>query len=492
MTLVKNMALLFCTLSACIFGAALSGAENIIKKPCGLVSLDKKDKCFDKLSTSATGDATQKDLSFQVSAGASSYKPVNIQALCVGQNKDLEALANIVKFDLDFTDQLLVDIKRIDKIPNEKNVKEFAKYKKTIEKLFNDETSLCMYFRLAVPKQDKLKKFVNITIKDTSSDESVFDRTFSYADASLIFDAHSISQAIIPVLTGQDGICLSSFAFCKQLSSKKKVICITDYMCKKEKIIVPHCGINVAPRWHSQAGYLFYSQFLRASCQLVSLNIKNKTEKIICSYDGLNMQPSFSPDGIQVALCMSGGGENSELYLYDQRVCKQLKKRVFKQITKNKGNNSSPCLLPNGDIVFCSDFQTGSPQLYYYRKLDGRTVRLSSGVGYSAAPSYSEANNAIAYTRLVNKTFQLFTMSFTEHGVVEKQCTFGSGDKLDATWSPCGRYIAFTYDHKNEKTNKMIPQIGVLNCRSGNIRVLTHSKFPKSFPCWSANPYFQL
>jgi len=357
--------------------------------------------------------------------------------------------------------------------------------KKSLKKLFNDEISLCMYLK-------KIKNQVHIIVKDTGSEAIVFDEKFDCSKKNVIHDGHKISDKVIPALTGEKGISLSSLAYCKQLSPQKKIICISDYACRKEKRLIPRYKVNVAPRWHSKAPYLFYSQFTKTKCRLMAFNIKAKRERVICSYDGMNMQPSFSPDGVQVVLCMSGKRGNSELYLYDQRLCRKLKKKIFRQITWNRGNNSSPCLLPNSDIVFCSDFQTGNPQLYYYRKNEQKVLRLSNGCSYCAAPAYSEEMNALVYTRYIKGNFQLFTMSFTDQGIVERQCTFCSGDKLDASWSPCGRYIAFTFDYKDTKTQKKTAQIAALNCRSGRIRVLTNDAYPKSFPAWGSASYYHM
>jgi Tol biopolymer transport system component len=120
--------------------------------------------------------------------------------------------------------------------------------------------------------------------------------------------------------------------------------------------------INVAPRWHTQAPMIFFSQLTKENNRLMALDLNSKKPRIISSYEGLNMHPSFSEDGSKSVLCLSGR-KNSELYLYDQKICNKLKKKVYIQLTHNEGNNASPCLLPNGNVVFCSDYETGNPQI---------------------------------------------------------------------------------------------------------------------------------
>ena len=286
-------------------------------------------------------------------------------------------------------------------------------------------------------------------------------------------------------MIGQKGPCLSSLAYCKRLSNNHKVICVSDYLCQNEITLVKAKTLNVAPRWHSKVPYLFYTQFTKNNNRLMSVNLKNRKHNIVASYKGLNMHPSFSPDGTKAVLCFSGG-ENSELYLYDQTLCKKYGKRIYTKLTNNGGNNISPTLLENDNVIFCSDFQTRLPQIYYLNNKNKKTIRLTHG-GYCAAPSYCAKNNNVIYTKVVNHVFQLFIMNFNKK--VEKQLTFDKFDKHEPFWSECGNYIIFTFDCKDD-ANFRVAQIAVLNINSGKIRVLTHDFRPKSYPCWTNKSFF--
>jgi len=408
---------------------------------------------------------------FQVS-GSNSYSKLKCLMLVVGKSKELCSVGKLLKFDLEFSDQLDVDLKS---------------YKQQLEpsveaKLFGQGFSLCLYLKEMV--SNKATTDVSLQLRDTNSGQVFFDKNFIVSQQALVRDSHAIASELMPVLTGGKGPFLSTLAYCKQLSPGHKVVCLADFACKTEKVIVPKKTINVAPCWHSQAPLLFYSQFTRRNSRLMSYDITSKKSHVICPYDGLNMQPSFSQDGVRAVLCMSASG-NAELYRYDQRVCNKFKKKLYTQITKNGGNNVSPCLLPNDDIVFCSDFETGKPQLYYYKHATKTTHLLTNGRGYCAAPSYCPKTNMLVYTRMVKGVFQLFTLDLSMEKHVERQLTFGHGDKVDPTWSPCGGYVAFAYGYTDAKTTKHNQQIAVLNMRSGKQRILTTGLTFKAFPAWT-------
>lgn len=407
------------------------------------------------------------DISFSMENFANKHSKLKCLFLALSDDKFFEKFCRNLQYDLEFTDQLDIELQKT------KN-----KLEDRIEKkLFDKGISICGYLEKVSSKK------INIVLKDSCTGSIIFSKKFGYNSDNFITDVHKISEEILLALTGESGIFLNSLAYTKTLGPKHKVICVSDYSCKIEKTVVPTKKINVAPCWHSQAPVLFYSQFTNVNNRLMSINLKNQKSTVICSFEGLNMQPSFSKDGTQSVLCLSGG-KNSELYLYDQKICNKKKEKIYIKLTNNGGNNSSPTLLDNGDIIFCSDFETKNPQIYYLDRKNNKTIRLTNGHGYCAAPSYCQKNNSIVYTRMINGTFQLFSLKLNNlSNIQEKQLTFGAGDKHEPCISNCGRFIAFSYECEDKFNNKAA-QIAVFNTNSNNIKILTSGKESKSFPKW--------
>ena len=424
---------------------------------------------FADLPKEASVDAS--DFSVQIENSVRQYSPIKCLMLNIGDSELLNKVSRIVKFDLEFTDQLEVEL---NKTNNEVETR-------VLEKQFEKGFSLCLYMKEIKPHS------IQVTLKattDLASDKPIFDKTFNISDEKIVYQSHQISDELIPKLTNEKGPTLSTLAYCKQISRSSKVVCVADYACKKEKVVVGTRAINVAPCWHTQAPVLYFSQLTKKKGKLMSVDLNTKEQRTVCAYDGLNMQPSFSKDGSQAILCLSGGG-NSELYLYDQNLCERLGRRAFKQITTNGGNNVCPCVLENGDIVFCSDYETPWPQIYYFDFKNKTSTRLTNGKGYCAAPSYNSQNKSVVYSRIVSGTFQIFKISLNDFKHPEQQITFSAGHKHEPAWSPCGNYLAFTHDTKTGRKGKMVPQIAVMNCKSGKVHTLTDSNEAKSFPAWT-------
>lgn len=389
-----------------------------------------------------------------------------------GNPQVIRELFALVRFDLEFSDQIAIN--RCDESKNIQTVSD-----QTLQMLCDHDVAGCIV--LAVDDDDDDHQRVKVSLYDTFSQEKLLDECVPIS-SRMASSAHKVSHILLEKIVGQS-VALSKIAYCEQPSFGNKVIYISDYACRDPYKVVDSQTINVIPTWHPTKSGLFYSQFTDTNTRLMAYDFKSKQHKVVSSFPGLNMQPSFSPDGKQIVLCLSTKG-NSELYLFDEEACREKKTRYYTQLTYNKGNNTSPCLRKNGDIIFCSDFQGGSPQIYYRNSQTQKISRLTQG-GYCVGLTYCEKIGTIAFARPVNGIFQLFTLQIDQQGKASSltQLTHGGGNKRAPTWSPSGKYLAFVYNH-SDKNGHSTDQIATLNVASNRLRILTNGPNHKSFPAW--------
>ena len=422
------------------------------------------------------GDTGQ-EFSFQVDASSRIFSKVKSLFLCLGNDDMLLRVGKLIKGDLEITDQLDIDLKVAEQEPQPA----------VLPKLFEKGTSLCLFLK-ETGRHGKARDMM-LTVKEPSSQSVVFEKKFACHDKDLVLVGHRIAAEVLSVLTGQTAPLLATLVYSKQVGPHAKVLCASDVGGKIARLLFQSRTVNVAPRVHTKAPMIFFSQFTRSNTRLMSYDFKTGKCRVVCSYDGLNMQPSFSQNGIQSVLCLSPAG-NSELFLYDQKESNAAGRRVFTQLTNNKGNNASPCFLPNEDVIFCSDFETGTPQIYYLDRKKNVTRRLTNGSGYCAAPSYCALNNSIVYCRLIQGYFQLCVMCLDGGKHVERQLTTSPGDKQEPAWSPDGKFVACSYDCADPVSKMRTSQIALLNMDSKKMKIVTSGKESKSFPCWVPDPWF--
>lgn len=375
--------------------------------------------------------------------------------------------AHIIQKDLLFTDQLNA------KIDNIKNT--------------NKDTIIIKLYRQKSLSADEHKLGVLLTIP--GENKPLLKRSYTFDKKYYLQGLHAISGDILKLLTNSPGPFLYTLTYSKQIGPRKKIICIADYSGNQEKIVAECNGICTAPTWHTKHPVLLYSEFTKDRGILKGINLKSNKQSTLIAADGLCMQPSFAADGNSAVICSSQTGQ-SELYLYFI-ADKQGNRNILKQLTFNKANNSRPCFLPNGDVVFCSDFERHVPQIHYFDRKSRELRRLTSGKGLCAAPCYNPVNNSIVYVRYVDKQFQLFSLYLGHKHPIEHQLTFDAIDKQEPSWSPCGNYILYTSQDPSQKMYKKNRQIAVLNIHSKQTHLMTSGENDKSFPSWTAQTLYQ-
>jgi TolB protein len=319
---------------------------------------------------------------------------------------------------------------------------------------------------------------------DTQNASMVKGQRFARKDYTFRLQAEHLADELWPTLTGQPGFFSTRIAFCKEVPNKKirglKQMCLISpyanpaqeqYTELRDQLMF---GKLFAPRWNNDTGkpLLLYSESTLSNVRLMSVDLQRK-RRVVSNFEGLNILPTFSTDGKRVVYCLSHDGL-SQLYLYEFDT--QNKQASLKRLMCNQGNNISPVLCENGDIVFCSDNNTRGPQICYYHAETNMIDRLTSG-GYCACPSMCAHNNVLAYCKLTDGVMQVFLydMKTKKH----EQITFDYSNKEECTWSPCGTYLAFTVDDGKSS------RIAVLNLLTKERSFITPANERCIYPSWS-------
>lgn len=292
--------------------------------------------------------------------------------------------------------------------------------------------------------------------------------------ASLRSSTYALADSIWNALTGEPPFFGAKLAYTKEIPAKKGLhythIYIADYDGSNEELLVATPTVNVAPRWNKDLNrpLLFYSENTNANMRMMAADMHKK--RIVASnFDGLNMLPSFSPDGASVVYCATRGSGSCQLYHWSHK--------KIKKLTSNEGNNFAPAFSDDGKTVyFSSDFETNKPQIYALDLQNGQLTRITKD-GYCVSPSFCGMRNQIAYSKLVNGVMQLFTFDITTQQ--HTQITFDAAQKEECSWSACGNFLLCPVDTgKNSR-------IALFNVNTSEYKFLTSAKDKCAYPALS-------
>lgn len=353
-----------------------------------------------------------------------------------------------------------------------------------------------------IPSSSAIKKlfstfplalFIN-TIDDTALEWRLYDTQHAHMikggklslhNVSLQGHAEHVVDQVWTLLTGQTGFFSTRIAFCREIkkSDKRRVkqLCLIPpyFDPQKHNIndwiqILVEGGKLFGPRWNRDqyAPLVLYSEGTHSNVRLVSVNL-NKQRRIVSNLEGLNLLPTFSFDGKTVVYCLSKNGK-SQLYQY---ALDQLSNTYeLKPLVMNEGNNISPYLCSNGDVVFCSDFKSKKPQICIYRASAAQIETITSE-GYCTCPTVNEKSGLIAYCKNVQGYMQIFVYRINTK--THEQLTTDRTNKEECSWSSCGNYLTYSVD--DGKTSR----IAILNFITRERAFLTPESENCTYPNWS-------
>ena len=256
---------------------------------------------------------------------------------------------------------------------------------------------------------------------------------------------HKATAEIIRTLTDNavEPITETRFAFVLYNTSKQtREIYLIDYDGWKESLqpVTAFNSITQFPDWSPDGKELAYVSYKSNWPDCYIQNLPKGTVQVLAKYKNSNNTPRWCPDGENLIVSLSAEG-NAELYVTPKSGKKP------KRLTRNKWQDISPDVSPDGNqIAYISD-GIGSPQVYVM-DIDGSNSKRISYINRKCeSPFWSPVpigkDFTIAFSGYYDSR-QSDIYVIRPDGTEKAMITDGKGENLNPTWSPNGKYIAFS------------------------------------------------
>ncbi|HZS46339.1 MAG TPA: DPP IV N-terminal domain-containing protein [Blastocatellia bacterium] len=276
--------------------------------------------------------------------------------------------------------------------------------------------------------------------------------------------AHVFADQIVKQLLGIDGIATSKIAYIRG-----QQVYLMDYDGYDERAFSHEGGITLFPALSPDGGKLAYVTYSTGQPNIVVRGIDGL---VLGSthFNATTSSPAFSPNG-QLAFSSSKDGDSMEIYVSagDGSGARRLTH------TRNAVNISPRWNPKTGqEIAFISD-RGGTPQIYVMDASGGNERRLLSGGGHMDSPSWSPDGRFIAFTWDGGGGGYNIYLADVATGQVLQLTSQGRNES--PTWSPDGRHIAF----QSNRSGKW--EIWAMHIDGSEQQQLTHSG--GRLPSWS-------
>jgi TolB protein len=242
--------------------------------------------------------------------------------------------------------------------------------------------------------------------------------------------AHEFADEIVKLLTGRDGIATSKLAYVAGDSIRAM-----DYDGFNQRGFASDGPIVRFPQFSPDGRYLAYVSYKSGVANIV---VRSAEGGLVggTNFNSTTTSPSISPGG-QLAFSSALSNDGSmEIYVSN------LDGSGPRRLTRTqKGINISPRWNPRTgrEIAFISN-RGGSPQIYVMDSSGSNQRPLISRGGHSDSPSWSPDGRYIAFTYGGAGSFQVFVADVASGQLLQLT---SQGRNESPTWSPDSRHLAF-------------------------------------------------
>lgn len=293
---------------------------------------------------------------------------------------------------------------------------------------------------------------------------------------------------ILESYTKKSGIFFSRIVFAgKKIKGDFKQIYIIDFDGSNLTQITHSPAHHLSPAWSPDNRYIVYTSFEDDNPDLFVYDLVHKKHTKISGRAGINSGGQFAHTGDIVAFTGSLRGD-TDIFITDTQG------RYRRRLIKGSGLDVDPSFSPDGKWLAFVSGRYGNPHIFRatlnwnsdkLRVVDDK--RLTYAGWYNANPAWSPDAKKIAfagYDKDIDR-FDIFLMN--ADGSNLERMTLNKGDNESPSWSPNGMMLTFFSTRTDNPKKKGVARLYIMNRDGSQQRLLPTHIYEAQTPRWSSN-----
>ena len=308
-----------------------------------------------------------------------------------------------------------------------------------------------------------------LILYDVNRKMGVAGKRYTASENDYITIAHRFANEILKHFTGEAGVFGTQIAFVSKVGRFKELF-VMDMDGSNIRQLTKDRGLALSPAWSSQGDRLLYTSYRSRKPELYTISAAGGSPSQITNSAHLEIGAKFIRGGSSLVTSLSGGS-------YSNIVEMDFKGKVLRKLTSGGALDVSPSPSPNGSqIAFCSD-RGGSPQIYVMNADGGNIHRISfTGSSYCTSPTWSPKGDKIAFV-CRDQGFHIF-VSDTSGGQAVRLTYAGNNE--DPSWAPDGRALAFSSNLGKGGARSIV----IYSLLGGSAKQVSFTKSEDAMPAW--------
>ena len=260
---------------------------------------------------------------------------------------------------------------------------------------------------------------VDFNLLNVLTGQSVVRKRFTGTPAALRNAAHRVSDAVFQAITGIRGAFDTRIAYVALIGAGKTErfqLVVADADGYTQHLILESRFPIMSPEWSPNGKWLTYVSFEDHLSAVYVQRVQTGQRYRVSAQAGENGAPSFSPNGQELALTLSGTSGYPQIYVLN------LHTRKLTRVTYTPAINTGAVWAPDGRSLYFTSDRAGSPQIYRKSLAPGSLPQRITFTGsYNASPRISphgthlamvtraDGGYCIAVQNLKSGTFRVLT-----------------------------------------------------------------------------------
>ncbi len=226
-----------------------------------------------------------------------------------------------------------------------------------------------------------------------------------------------------------------------------------------------------------KAAELLYVSYKNGQPKLYRAPLQGGNSKRVALTAGNQFTPAISPQGDLLAFICDALG-NPDLFIQRFHPEKGVYGKPIRLFTSPLGAQGSPTFSADGKKIAFVSNKDGSPRIYVISCSGEKKAPLliSKQNRENTSPSWSPDGKKLAYSALTAGVRQIWVYDFETKK--EEQLTEGATHKENPSWAPNSFHLAFN------TATETGAELYIVNLNQKEIRKITSGAGEKRFPCW--------